>query len=444
LSAWKARLEPYGAFLKTLTAKLGKLLTFLKTRYREAYLRILHTSDWHLGRYLHKTRQRYEEFEKFLDFLAGQIEARKVDCLIVAGDVFDTTTPSNRAQRLYYEFIQRIVNQERPPRVVIIAGNHDSPTFLEAPAGLLEGFGVHIAGTPCLEKELITLSGPSGRPELLVCAVPYLREGDLRAAVYEETSEEARKTLASALAARYREAREAADRRLSELGADLPVVAVGHLFIAGSVAEEGDGVREIHAGPLEAMAASSLPPFDYVALGHLHGPQKAGKSDFVRYSGSPLPMSFGEAGRKKSMCQVDLEPGREPVLELVEIPIFQKLARIEGDAGALMSGMRKLEGTGAWLELIQSEGAAGGDQKEALEAEAARLGLEIIRIRDTRFRAMALAAEEPGPDLAALSPEAVFESLLTQAKTAQEDKAELRETYARVLTRLLEEDQMAQ
>jgi exonuclease SbcD len=407
-------------------------------------LRILHTSDWHLGRYLHRTRQRYEEFEKFLDFLAGQIEARQIDCLIVAGDVFDTTTPSNRAQRLYYEFIQRIVSLPRPPRVVIVAGNHDSPTFLEAPASLLEGFGVYIAGAPSPEKELITLSGPSGRPELLVCAVPYLREGDLRAAVYEETAEQARKTLASALAARYREAREAADRRLSELGADLPVVAVGHLFVAGSVTEEGDGVREIHAGPLEALAADNLPRFDYVALGHLHSPQRAGKSDFVRYSGSPLPMSFGEAGRKKSMCQVDLEPGREPVLEIVEIPLFQKLARIEGDLGALMEGMRKLEGTGAWLELTQTGGAAQGDPKEALEAEAARLGLEIIRIRDDRFRALALAAEEPGPELSALSPEAVFESLLTQAKTPEEDKTELRRTYARVLSALLEEDALAQ
>lgn len=408
-------------------------------------MRILHTSDWHLGRYLLKTRQRYEEFESFLNFLAEVIETREVDCLIVAGDVFDTSTPSNRAQNLYYRFLAKLASSPVRRHVIIVAGNHDSPTFLEAPASLLSSLGVHVVGGPSIEREIIALSGASGKPELLVCAVPYLREGDLRKAVYEQSAEETRKTLAAALSAHYREIREAADKKLAELGAVIPVVAVGHLFLAGGLVDEGDGVREIHAGSLEALSSDSLPRFDYVALGHLHGPQKAGGSEMIRYSGSPLPMGFGEAARPKSLCLVDLQPGKEPVLELLPIPVFQKLARIKGDVKELIKGMRELEGTGAWLELIRDGGDMSDDPRARLEAEAERLGLEIIRIRDQTFRDLAMRAfENAGQDLADLEPEQVFEKLLDQAEIPEETRIELRATYAEVMAAMLEADQAAE
>jgi exonuclease SbcD len=153
-------------------------------------------------------------------------------------------------------------------------------------------------------------------------------------------------------------------------------------------------------------------------------------------------MGFGEGQRGKSLCLVDFQ-GAAPSVELVEVPAFQRLARLEGDLAALKAGMGRLSGTGAWLELILESGEAGLDPRPALEEEAARLGLEIVRIRDDRFRRLALAAEE-GPDLSALSPAAVFESLLETSGVAESSRAELRASHAEVLAALLEEDALAE
>jgi exonuclease SbcD len=406
-------------------------------------LRLIHTSDWHLGRYLFKSRSRHEENERFLDFLADLIEERQADCLVVAGDVFDTTTPSNRAQAQYYDLLRRILVAGTCRHVVVVAGNHDSPTFLEAPARLLSGLGVHVVGLPDPGREVLVLRDREGRPELIVCAVPYLREADLKTAWYGEESAERDRALAEALAAHYGRAAAAAKLRRDELGVDVPIVATGHLFLAGGVVSEDDGVREIHAGSLAALDARSLPAFDYVALGHLHGPQRAGGSDLIRYSGAPLPMSFSEAGGAKSVCLVDFAPGRPPALELVPVPVFQRMARLEGDLAALKTGMRALEGTGAWLELSITSREAVQDPRGQLEAVAAELGLEVVRIRDERFRSLALAAEEDGPDLAAMTPAEVFEKLLTAHKVPEESWPELIRTHDETLAALEEEDLLA-
>src|SRR5690554_5146472 len=135
-------------------------------------MKLLHTSDWHLGRTLYG-RKRYDEFAAFLDWLAAAIVEHEVDVLLVAGDIFDTCTPSNRAQALYYDFLYRVAAS--PCRhVVVVAGNHDSPTFLNAPRALLKALHVHVIGSACddLADEVLVLHDLAGEPELIVCAVP--------------------------------------------------------------------------------------------------------------------------------------------------------------------------------------------------------------------------------------------------------------------------------
>ena len=153
-------------------------------------MKLLHTSDWHLGRALY-SRKRYDEYEAFLNWLAGFIEAEDVDVLLVAGDVFDNSTPSNRAQELYYRFLCRMASSSNR-NVVIIAGNHDSPSFLNAPKELLKFLNIHIVGYASgqPEDELIVLSGPDHEPRLIVCAIPYLRDRDIRTAEVGETVED--------------------------------------------------------------------------------------------------------------------------------------------------------------------------------------------------------------------------------------------------------------
>ena len=138
-------------------------------------MKLLHTSDWHIGRALYG-RKRYEEFEAFLDWLAAFIERENIDVLLVAGDVFDNSTPSNRAQELYYRFLCRVA--AAPHRhVVITAGNHDSPSFLNAPRELLKFLNVHVVGCAADSpaEEVIVMAGPDHEPRLIVCAIPYLR-----------------------------------------------------------------------------------------------------------------------------------------------------------------------------------------------------------------------------------------------------------------------------
>ena len=143
-------------------------------------MKILHTSDWHLGRTL-CGRKRTAEFEAFLEWLLAALREHEVDVLLVAGDIFDTVAPTNRAQQLYYRFLCRTA-EFGCRHVVVVGGNHDSPSFLDAPKELLSFLDVHVVGAvpEKIQEELLTLRGPDGVPALLVCAVPYLRDRDVR------------------------------------------------------------------------------------------------------------------------------------------------------------------------------------------------------------------------------------------------------------------------
>lgn len=143
-------------------------------------LRILHTSDWHLGRSLYG-KSRYNEFEAFLNWLAELIAQEHIDVLLISGDVFDTTTPSNKAQELYYFFLARIA-KTGCRKVIVIAGNHDSPTFLDASKAILKALDVEVIGYAGSdpESEVIAVRDINNKVELVVCAVPYLRERDIR------------------------------------------------------------------------------------------------------------------------------------------------------------------------------------------------------------------------------------------------------------------------
>ena len=154
-------------------------------------MRILHTSDLHIGRVLYG-RKRYDEHEKFLDWLADVVVDRAAEALLIAGDVFDTATPSNRAHELYFRFLGRVAKS--PCRhVVVIAGNHDSPSFLRAPSTLLAALDVHVITEPQPEHpaaEVLTLRDGAGQAELVVCAVPYLRDRDVRTVEVGESVED--------------------------------------------------------------------------------------------------------------------------------------------------------------------------------------------------------------------------------------------------------------
>jgi len=166
-------------------------------------MNILHTSDWHLGRSLF-SQKRYDEFAAFLGWLIETIENQQVDILLVSGDIFDTSTPSNKAQQLYYEFLYK-VSKSCCKTVVIIGGNHDSPSFLQAPSALLHVLNVHVIGskreTP--EEEVLIVEA-NGKPMAIICAVPYLRDKDIRYAEAGETIDDKNRKLLEGIKEHYK------------------------------------------------------------------------------------------------------------------------------------------------------------------------------------------------------------------------------------------------
>jgi exonuclease SbcD len=407
---------------------------------------ILHTSDWHIGRNLYG-RKRYEEFEAFLTWLAETIQEENVDALLVAGDIFDTSTPSNRAQELYYRFLCQVAASSCR-HVVVTAGNHDSPSFLDAPKELLKALSVHVIGsaTETLEEEVLVLESDDGTAELIVCAVPYLRDRDIRVAEAGESIEDKEKKLIEGIRSHYAKVTALAEEKRVELGGKIPVTAMGHLFTAGGQTVDGDGVRELYVGSLAHVAANIFPEtLDYVALGHLHVPQKVGASEVIRYSGSPLPMGFGEAGQEKSVCLVEFGDGT-PIVQLIRVPVFQKLERIRGNWEALSARILELSTADAsvWLEVVYEGDEVIGDLRERLDAAVGESDMEILRVKNNRIVERAMRQMHDEETLDDLDVNDVFERCLVAHDVPEAQRPELHSAYRETLTSLYEEDSRAE
>ena len=379
-------------------------------------MNILHTSDWHLGHSLFG-RRRHEEFRAFLSWLLELVRKEHVDVLLLAGDVFDNAIPGNPAQTLYYDFLRDVTSPDIGCRhVVIVAGNHDSPAFLDAPGTLLSAMRIHVTGrarTP--EEETMLLRSPDGRPELIVSAVPFLRDRDLYRACDGDDPEERDLRMAEGMKDHYLRAAGKVRLLRAECG-DLPAVATGHLFAAGGLTVPDDGVRDLRIGSLGQVTADIFPDdFDYVALGHLHLPQKVNAREHIRYSGSPLPMGFDEGSRPKQVCLLSTD-GRNVTCRTMNVPVFQRLEKVEGDLSALERRLEELSQSGesVWTEVIHTGGEPVPDLRERVEKHAGN-GLEILRIRTVRSLSGGLDADPEEENLEELGVEEVFERRLREA-----------------------------
>lgn len=409
-------------------------------------MKILHTSDWHIGRTLYG-RKRYEEFESFLAWLAETIQQNEIDALLVAGDVFDTSAPSNRAQELYYRFLCRVA-ASCCRHVVVVAGNHDSPSFLNAPKELLKALDVHVVGssTESPEDEVLVLRNEQDDPELIVCAVPYLRDRDIRVAEAGESVEDKERKLIDGIRTHYANVAALAEQKREELGANIPIVGTGHLFTAGGQTVDGDGVRELYVGSLAHVTAGIFPAcFDYLALGHLHVPQKVNGLETIRYSGSPLPMGFGEAKQQKSVCQVEFHSTAASV-QLIDVPVFQKLERVKGDWDGISSRILELSVTGfqGWLEIIYDGSEVIGDLRDRLEAAISGTQMEILRIKNNRIIDRVLGQIHAEETLDDLNVNDVFERCLAVHDVPEEQRPELLRAYQETVSSLYEDDVQAE
>ncbi|MCG8453480.1 MAG: exonuclease SbcCD subunit D C-terminal domain-containing protein, partial [Spirochaetales bacterium] len=372
----------------------------------------------------------------------------QVDALLVAGDVFDTSTPSNRAQELYYRFLCRMA-ASCCRHVVVVAGNHDSPSFLNAPKELLRALNVHVVGsiTENVEDEVVVLQ-TDDQPEAIVCAVPYLRDKDIRRVEAGETIDDKNAKLVEGVKNHYAKVCAMAEQKQAEFKnggyGSLPILAMGHLFTAGGKTVDGDGVRELYVGSLAHMGHEVFPPsIDYLALGHLHVPQVVGNTEHIRYCGSPLPMGYGEATQEKKVVLIEIKKhSPAPVIHEIPVPRFQQLVRITGSLDDLRARLTELkdQGSTAWLEIEYTGKDIISNLREMIDEIMANSAMEIRRIKNRRVMdrwILPITDEETLDDMDASD---VFTRCLDAFEVADEEREELRNSYNEIITSLHEED----
>lgn len=409
-------------------------------------MNILHTSDWHLGRNL-LGRKRYEEFEAFFAWLADIVEQEEIEVLLVSGDIFDNNTPSNRAQELYYRFVSRVA-QSSCRHVVLTAGNHDSPSFLDAPREVLRFLNVYVVGSisdDCRD-EVLLLRDSNGEPELIVCAVPYLRDRDIRSVDTGESREEKERKLIEGIREHYQQVCAHAEQLRNSIGKPLPIIGMGHLFAAGGSTVEGDGVRDLYVGSLAHVGVDIFPKvIDYLALGHLHTPQLVGGNEFYRYSGAPLAMGFGETGRTKSVCKLELS-GNNRKVTTIAVPVFQIMQSIRGDWNVISESLQELREARqkAWVEVIYEGTEILSDLREKIAEAVERTDIEVLRIRDNRIYDRNMVNINDGEILNELDTDEVFLRCLNANEIPENQQEELWRTYHEVIASLTEEDLMAE
>lgn len=411
-------------------------------------LTLLHTSDWHLGRRLYN-QPRYDEFEQFLNWLIEQIDSHQVDILLVAGDIFDTSTPSTKAQSLYYKFLTKIAHTHCR-HVVITAGNHDSPSFLEAPSGILKALDIHVIGSISeqIEDEILLLKATDGTPEMLILAVPYLRDRDVRRASFADSIDDKVSKLNQGIEAHYKAITELALTQQAKLQQPLnkkiPIIGSGHLFVTGGQTIDGDGVRELYVGGEQRVASRIFhPSLDYVALGHLHVPQVVNQSDYIRYSGSPIAMGFGEAKQTKQVMLVqfsdtavdDFAENSKPLLTPITVPTFQALATIKGDWDTIQAKINALKATkqSVWLEVLYDGDEIISDFYQQANKLVEGTNLAVLKSKNLRVTAKSIASKVSDETLEDLDEKAVFERCLVQNNVQEPQRASLWACYLQVL-----------
>ena len=398
-------------------------------------LKILHTSDWHLGRSLYG-QNRHAEFAAFLDWLMQTLQQERVDVLMIAGDVFDTITPNHAAQELYYRFLAQVSAYCLCRHIIIIGGNHDSASFLNAPKALLFALNVHVIGaaTQPIDKEVLVLKNSQGEAAAIVCAVPYLRDRDVRISVDGESSQDKSLALVNGIKAHYRQTLDLAQQKQQALGSDVPIIAMGHLFSQGGMTLDADGVRELYVGSLAHIGADCFEGYDYVALGHLHVPQSVGGQAHIRYCGSPIPMGFGEAKQQKQVLHVAFT-GRLPEITAINIPCFQVLQRIQGDLPHIQAELMQLMHTcsNAYVEVVYQGNEVVADLSEQLEAQVMGSELRLLRVYNRQFVNKVLASAHDEAALPDLNPTEVFEACMAQHDLDDTQKVQLRSSYQQVL-----------
>ncbi len=416
-------------------------------------MRLLHTSDWHLGARLHG-QSRSAEFEKLMDWMLDVIRDNRVDALVVSGDIFDSSVPGSGNQALYYRFLASLV-PTCCRNVVVVAGNHDSPSLLSASGDLLRLLNIHVVGTAPDNPEdaVITLHDAAGSPMAVVAAVPYLREGDVRLGQAGEDAEMKADRFAAGIAGYYDRActhlaRVRQDAVALAGGRNVPAIVTGHLYVIGNQMSETE--HRLYVGDLGGVDRGIFPDWvDYVALGHLHRPQHVGERQDCRYSGSPLKLGFDAAGQNKFVYLVDFPdtPGAIPEVTHIQVPVWQKLGSVRGTSwDEIQAALTALTAAGEsiWVDVHYDGDRDLADLSGLVHEVVDDTCVSALRIHDHQRKSAVMLARTPDETLENLEPSEVFRRRLDASNVAPDDRTVLVGMFDEVLHALTNRDRSAE
>lgn len=399
-------------------------------------MRIIHTSDWHLGQNFY-SKSRAAEHQAFLQWLLNTAKSEQVDAIIVAGDIFDTGSPPSYARELYNRFVVDL--QQTGCHLVVLAGNHDSVATLNESRDILSFLNTTVIASAGHAPFILNLR--DGTPGAVFCPVPFLRPRDIITSQAGLSGQEKQRQVLESITdyyqQQYQQACELRDDRA------LPIIASGHLTTVG--ASKSDAVRDIYIGTLDAFPAQNFPPADYIALGHIHRAQKIGGSEHIRYSGSPISLSFDETGKSKSVNLVSFSDGKLAEVTPLTVPVTQPLAVIKGDfdnISAQLAEWRDAEAEPAtWIDIEITSDEYLHDIQRKIQTITDDLPVEVLLVRRSREQRQRILASQERETLSELSVEEVFHRRLALETLEEPQQQRLQTLFNETLHGLGEEEQ---
>ena len=432
-------------------------------------MRIIHTSDWHLGQYFYG-KSRANEHQQFLIWLLAQVSLHNIDAIIVAGDIFDTSTPPSYAREMYFDFIARL--QGSNCQLVILAGNHDSVAMLSESQAVLASLSTRVItqvipaslgenelDEKILSQQVFPLHDANEQVTAIICAIPFVRPRDVIKSRAGQSAKDKQQSLQQAISDHYQylyqQAREQATAFEEAQGIAVPIIATGHLTALGVSINDSksDSVRDIYIGSLEAFPASAFPSADYIALGHIHRAQQVAKSEHIRYCGSPIPLSFDEAKQDKRVLMVEFTSGKLDQVEEVVVPCFQPLYMVKTSVDELENSLQETlvafekrqaaedlpAGVKAWLDIEIDNGDHLSDLSQRVSELVGDMPFEVLLVRrckKARQRRQAQLSQQDNSTLSELSLAEVFDSRLSQLDWQTDEEAARKTRLTQLFTEI--------
>lgn len=398
-------------------------------------MKILHTSDWHIGKQLHKF-DLSDDLDLFFEWLITYIRTESINVLLISGDIFDQANPSQAAFKQYYDVLKRLVALDL--KIVITGGNHDSPAVLNAPAQLLQAFDITVIGgaTTSIADMFVPIS--KNNEHLVVAAVPYLKDRDLRKSVAGESYA----TKIEQIKAGLRTYFSNINTYYQEHHLHTPFIVMAHLYVQGSQLSESE--REIQIGNQAGVEASIFEGIPhYVALGHIHKPQVISTRQHIYYCGSPIPLSFSEKEDRKQVNVITIKNNQVEQVNSVPIPKHRNLITFKGSLQDVKTKLNAYDTSTTLMtlaDILITETRESLENRQAFEAligADSNPHLKIVNARlqfehKIRGAGNAFAA---GTDVADVTPMDMFEKKL-ELQGVTENTEELKNAFRDILEEL--------